>query len=513
MRDTNGHVPRPRFHFTPQRNWMNDPNGLVYDRGLWHLYFQYNPEGADWGNMSWGHATSPGLRHWTEHEVALRYRDGEQVFSGSVVATPAGSGSDLGAAGSGSDSADGGALLTAFYTSAYDDDHQAQSRATSRDGGYTWQPDPQNPVLDRGTSAFRDPKVIRFTDAAGTTRYVMLTVEADDRQVLFYSSPDLRSWKHVSTFGPLGETGVVWECPDLVPLAVDGDPDDVRWVLLLSTNPVGDDPDPDGSSMHYVVGSFDGAVFRSDAAELTRLDHGRDFYAGVTFDSAPGGEAVMLGWMSNWRYAAAFPSSPWRGAMSLPRRMSLRTVAGAVRLVQQPVEFVGELLADAAGSTVFAASQPADFTLSGHSLVELAWDPAATGALQLQLRGDADALVELTHDPSSNVLSVTRSGAAMEAVHPDFPSTSTVALPGAAAADAVDAAAGRVRLLMSLDGPLLEVFANDGEVTVSNLVVLGAGSITATLTTEQPGPISMSVVDFPDHSTLERSREMEGANR
>ncbi|SFR71230.1 levanase/fructan beta-fructosidase/levanbiose-producing levanase [Agromyces sp. CF514] len=503
MQAPNGHVPRPRFHFTPQRNWMNDPNGLVYDRGLWHLYFQYNPEGADWGNMSWGHATSPDLRRWTEHEVALRYREGEQVFSGSVVATA--SGSEPAGSGAGSGAADGGALLTAFYTSAYDDDHQAQSMATSRDGGYTWQPDPQNPVLDRGTSAFRDPKVIRFTDAAGTTRYVMLTVEADDRQVLFYSSRDLRSWEHVSTFGPLGETGVVWECPDLVPLAVDGDPADIRWVLLLSTNPVGDDPDPDGSSMHYVIGSFDGAVFRSDAADLTRLDHGRDFYAGVTFDSAPGGEAIMLAWMSNWRYAAAIPSSPWRGAMSLPRRMSLRTVAGTVRLVQQPVGFVGELLAGATPSTVFGASEPAEFTLSGHSLLELAWDPAATGAPRLQLRGDADALVEVSHDPSTHVLSVTRSGAATEGVHPDFPSTSTVTLPGSAD--------DPVGLLVSLDGPLLEVFANDGETTVSNLVILGAGPIAAKLTTELPGPVSALVADVPAPEAASRELESDGVKR
>lgn len=479
MRATNGQVPRPAFHFTPQRNWMNDPNGLVYDRGLWHLYFQYNPEGADWGNMSWGHATSADLRHWTEHEVALPYRDGEQIFSGSIVATP------ITSTPTGDET-----LLTAFYTSAYDDDHQAQSRATSRDGGYTWEPDAQNPVLDRGTSAFRDPKVIRFTDDDGTTRWIMLTVEADDRQVLFYSSHDLRSWRHVSSFGPLGEGGVVWECPDLVPLAVDGDPGDIRWVLLLSTNPVGDDANPDGSSMSYVVGAFDGTMFRADAAGLTRLDHGRDFYAGVTFDSAPGGEAVMLGWMSNWRYAGAFPSSPWRGAMSLPRRMSLRTVEGTVRLVQQPVGFVREQLAGAAPVTVFGASRPVCFALSGHSLVELAWDPVSTGALRLQLRGDADALVELSHVPSSNVLSFTRGGAAMEAVHPDFPSTCTVILPGEGDRP--------LRLLLSLDGPLLEVFVNDGEATMSNLVVLGAGSIEAMLTTERHGPISMTDAELHD---------------
>lgn len=464
-------MPRPAFHFTPLRNWMNDPNGLVYDRGLWHLYFQYNPEGRDWGNMSWGHATSADLQHWTEHPVALPYRDGEQIFSGSVVAPGPGDGE----------------LLTAYFTSAYDDGHQAQSRATSRDGGFTWQLDADNPVLDRGTSGFRDPKVIRFVDDEGGFRWILLAVEADERQVLFYSSTDLRTWEFLSVFGPLGPEDVVWECPDLVPLAVDDDPNEVRWVLLLSTNPVGDDADPRGSSMSYVVGHFDGGAFTADVPELIRLDHGRDCYAGVTFDSAPGGEAIMLAWMSNWRYAAAVPSSPWRGAMSLPRRLSLRTVGEAPRLVQEPLAFVREGLAPATPATVFGTGQPAALSLSGHSLVELRWDPAFTGVLRLQLRGDADALVDLEHAPSSNVLRIARSGPDAEAVHPDFPSTSTVTLSGD----------GPVRLLLSLDGPLLEAFVNDGEATVSNLVVLGTGPVTATLETERHGPVSVTAVDMP----------------
>lgn len=474
MRATTGHVPRPAFHFTPQRNWMNDPNGLVYDRGLWHLYFQYNPESSEWGNMSWGHATSVDLQHWTEHPVALPYRDGEQIFSGSIVSSPI------------DDRLDGDTLLTACYTSAYDDDHQAQSMATSRDGGYTWESDARNPVLDRGTSAFRDPKIIRYPDGEGGTRWIMLTVEADDRQVLFYSSSDLRSWQLQSTFGPIGETGVVWECPDLVPLAVDGDPNDVRWVLLLSTNPVGDDASPDGSSMSYVVGQFDGTEFTADAAELVRLDHGRDFYAGVTFDSAPEGEAVMLGWLNNWHYARVFPSAPWRGAMSLPRTLSLRTIEGATRVVQQPPSFVEEHLARAATATVFGALQPFDLSLSGHSLIELAWHPASTGTLRLRLRGDADALVELEHDPSAKVLRITRGGSAMEVVHPDFPSTNTLELQGDGAA----------RLLLSLDGPLLEVFVNDGETTASNLVVLGTGPVTASLDAQRDGPVSVTVAEL-----------------
>ena len=459
-------VPRPTFHFTPRRNWMNDPNGLVHDRGRWHLFYQFNPEGSEWGNMSWGHATSTDLQHWAEHPVALRFRDGEQIFSGSIVSTPTEHGTEL----------------TAYYTSAYANGRQAQSCATSKDGGFTWELDADNPVLDRGTSAFRDPKVIRYTDEAGRLRWILLAVEAEERQVHFYASDDLRSWEHASAFGPLGPTGVVWECPDLVPLPLDDDPDDVRWALILSTNPVGDDADRDGSSMSYVVGRFDGTRFTADSAELVRLDSGRDFYAGVTFDSAPQGAAIMIGWMSNWRYAEAFPSTPWKGAMSLPRQLALHTVRGRPRLVQRPPSFLLEQLTRAE-ATVAVVEQPVDLSLGGHSVLELQWDPATTGTVSMRLHGDADACVDLEH--SEGTLRVTRRGPAAEAVHADFPSTSVAEI----------GTGGPVQLLLSLDGPLLEVFANHGEATVSNLVLLGLGPVVATVGTERPGAVAYTAVD------------------
>lgn len=460
-------VPRPTFHFTPRRNWMNDPNGLVHDRGLWHLFYQFNPEGSEWGNMSWGHATSKDLQHWTEHPVALRFHDGEQIFSGSIVSTPTADGTEL----------------TAYYTSAYADGRQAQSRATSNDGGFTWELDADNPVLDRGTSAFRDPKVIRYTDEAGRLCWILLAVEAEDRQVHFYTSDDLRSWEHASAFGPLGPTGVVWECPDLVPLPLDDDPDDMRWVLILSTNPVGDHADRDGSSMSYVVGRFDGTRFTTDSAELVRLDSGRDFYAGVTFDNAPRGAAIMVGWMSNWRYAEAFPSTPWKGAMSLPRQLALGTVRGRPRLVQRPPTFLLEQLTRATQATLVITEQPVDLSLSGHSVLDLRWDPATTGTVSVRLHGDADARVELEH--TGRTLRVTRRGSAAETVHADFPSTSVTEV----------GTGGPVRLLLSLDGPLLEIFSNHGEATVSNLVPLGRGPIVATVYTERRGAVAYTAVD------------------
>ncbi|MDQ1082972.1 MULTISPECIES: glycoside hydrolase family 32 protein [Microbacterium] len=430
-------LPRPRFHLTPSRNWMNDPNGLVFTGDRWHAFFQYNPEGNDWGNMSWGHASSADLLHWDEHPVALPHRPREQIFSGSVVASP-------------------GDTLTAYYTSAYDRGIQAQSRATSVDGGFTWTPDAANPVLDRSSSDFRDPKVVRIPGGG----WLMLTVEAVERRVVFYASDDLLAWREAGSFGPLGPEGVVWECPDLVHLPVEGTAERA-WVLLLSTNPVGDDADPAGSAMHYVVGELAGGVFRSDATDLRPLDHGRDLYAGVTFDSAPGGAAVMLGWMSNWRYAHVVPTAPWRGAMSLARTLGLRRIDGALHLVQRPV-----LPPTATGDAALLTVEP-------HAVIEVAWDPAATGAVRVRLTGEGDATVDVVHDPGARTLSVARTGSAAEALHPDFPGERAAPLVGAAGA-----------LTLVIDGPLLEVFADDGATVLSHLVTLGGGPLTVSVTAE-----------------------------
>lgn len=459
---------RPRFHLTPVRNWMNDPNGLVHLNGVWHAFFQYNPGGVDWGNMSWGHSSSTDLARWREHPVALRHGAHEQIYSGSVVV-------------------DDDGTLTATYTSAYAHGIQAQSVAVSRDGGASWQPDPANPILDRGSSDFRDPKVIRVADDGGSGRWVMVAVEAVERRVLFYASDDLRTWRETGSFGPLGDDGVVWECPDLIRLHVDDDPAQERWVLLLSTNPVGADADPAGSAMHYVVGSFEAGVFFASDERLHRLDHGRDFYAGVTFDSTPDDEAIMLAWMSNWRYAHVVPATTWRGAMSLPRRLSLRAIAGGERLFQHPVSpFLNELEA-------CDALDPRDgVELSSHVIAELRWEPSVTGDLRLRVTGQTGESVEILHDRVADTISVVRDGNAARALHPDFAGATTAPIISSGT---------QLRLLLSLDGPLLEVFLNDGESTLSNLVTLGAGPVTL-LATAADSPtlesVTLQVVDVAD---------------
>ncbi|WP_336649144.1 glycoside hydrolase family 32 protein [Microbacterium sp. MMO-10] len=335
------------MHFRPARNWMNDPNGLVFHDGSYHLFFQYNPHGADHAHMSWGHATSADLLHWDEQPIALRHTDRHEIFSGSIVVDE-GDTSRLG---------DGGrAPLVAVFTLADQPGrHQSQGIASSVDDGMTWRFFPGNPVLDRGSEHFRDPKVFRYRGAEGEW-WVMVAVEAADRRVVMYRSDDLRTWTLLSDYGQRGAVGGVWECPDLFPLALDGDPDDMRWVLLISLYPGGI---AGGSGTQYVIGSFDGERFvpaepapsmhpigsgeqsRADLEQFDWLDYGRDCYAGVTFSGLPDDERILIAWMSNWDYAGAMPPAggddPQRGAMTLPRRLSLVTSDGRIRLRQEPI--------------------------------------------------------------------------------------------------------------------------------------------------------------------------------
>ncbi|MCK0117622.1 GH32 C-terminal domain-containing protein [Isoptericola sp. S6320L] len=254
---------RPAIHYTPEQNWMNDPNGLVHHDGTYHLYYQHNPSGNRWGNMSWGHATSPDLATWTEQPLAIPQTfddDGvaiEDIFSGSVVVDH-GNTSGFGTVED--------PPLVAVYTSAYTGAHptlsgiQAQSLAYSTDGGYTWTKYADNPVLDRDSANFRDPKVFWYDDAEEPAGgyWVMAAVEALDRQVLLYRSDDLKDWSQLSTFGPANATGGIWECPDLFELPVDGDPENTRWVMVVNLNP---GAVAGGSGGQYFVGDFDGTTF------------------------------------------------------------------------------------------------------------------------------------------------------------------------------------------------------------------------------------------------------------
>ncbi len=301
---------RPQFHFTPDRNWMNDPNGLFYYKGKYHLFFQHNPQANEWGNMSWGHATSTDLYNWHEEPVALSCTPTSGIFSGSAVV-------DLHNT-SGFGTADNPPIVAIYTEHQNDESNQSQCLAFSLDEGATFTKYEDNPVLDIGAKNFRDPKV-QWIDS----QWVMTVALANDHKISFYSSPDLKKWKHLSDFGPAAEVGGVWECPDLIQF---GD----KWALLVSLNPGGYQI---GSGTQYFIGSWNGRSFIADDLQTRWLDYGRDNYAGVTFSNTPNNKKIFIGWMSNWHYAKIAPTDPWRSAMTIPRELSLQRD----RIIQTPI--------------------------------------------------------------------------------------------------------------------------------------------------------------------------------
>lgn len=299
---------------------MNDPNGMVVVDGEYHLFFQHNPQGSSWGNMSWGHAVSRDLATWTELPVAIACTATEAVYSGSAVLDHRNT-SGFGAPGQ--------PVIVAVYTAhPTDTGNQTQCVAWSRDGGRTFTR-LTDPVLDIGMKDFRDPKVLWHEDSGCWVMAVALSAE---HRVRFYASDDLRTWRQLSDFGPAGAVGGVWECPDLFRLDVADEPGASAWVLLVSVCPGGV---AGGSGTQYFVGEFDGTTFR--ATDHGWLDHGPDNYAGVTFNDEPRGRRILIAWMSNWDYAATTPTSPWRGAMTIPRELSLRRQDDRLVLAQLPV--------------------------------------------------------------------------------------------------------------------------------------------------------------------------------
>lgn len=316
-------VKRPELHFTAKKNWINDPNGLFFDGKQYHLYFQHNPHGVGHGYMSWGHAVSTDLVNWEELPIAILHGDVADIFSGSIVVdhentTGFGDGTI--------------APVIAIYTAAAKDEtNQSQAIAYSVDGGATFTKYENNPVLDRGSKDFRDPKVIRYESAEGSY-WVMVAVEAIERRVLFYRSENLKDWTELSSFGPQAAVAGIWECPDLFQLPVAGT-DELKWVLVVSLNPGGV---ASGSGTQYFVGEFDGTTFTpeqvrpgwesfeyKDLKQGDWLDWGRDFYAGVSFHGLPVDQQTLIAWMSNWDYARQLPHDGWRGSMSAARHLDL----------------------------------------------------------------------------------------------------------------------------------------------------------------------------------------------
>ena len=322
---------RPQYHFTPPSGWMNDPNGLVYYKGEYHLFYQHNPASTVWGPMHWGHAVSRDLVHWEHLPIALYPDSLGYIFSGSVVIDE---NNTTGFAPPGSGEM---ALVAVFtyhnmeYEQAGRQDRESQGIAYSLDRGRTWNKYAGNPVLpNKGDVDFRDPKVSWHEP---TRRWIMPLAVGDYLEI--FVSPDLKKWEYTSTFGKNeGAHGGVWECPDLFPLRTREGVE--KWVLIQN---MGRGAVNGGSGTQYFIGSFDGRTFKNDNPPATTLwlDYGADNYAGVTYFNAPDQRRILIGWMSNWfDYAQSTPTSTWRSSMTIPRDLWLKKTPDGYRVFQKP---------------------------------------------------------------------------------------------------------------------------------------------------------------------------------
>lgn len=453
---------RPGIHFTPEINWMNDPNGMVYYDGEFHLFYQFNPFGKKWGHMSWGHAVSKDMFHWEHLPVALYEEDNVMIFSGSAVI-------DWKNTTGFKTRDEHHPPMVAVYTGHYTDVEnglQNQHIAYSLDRGRTWTKYQGNPVLDRSMADFRDPKVI-WHEPSG--KWIMTICLPLEKKVAFYASPDLKNWTWLSEFGPAGAVDGIWECPDLFPLKDQNG--DEYWVLIVNLNP---GSYAGGSGGQYFIGQFDGKIFRSmtSVKDPLWLDYGRDYYATVTWADVPesDGRRLSIGWMSNWLYANDLPVSPWRSAMSLPRQWSVQKNGRQLILKQiLPREFIG--LRHAGKSMKFGSLKKANqFLDDTRDLLTAPFEATMT----LLARGSETPLgIEfmaskknrtksiLSIDPSAKSISFDRNDSGNTGFHPNFPTETSFPLRGNAR---------RVQVRAVVDTSSIEIFLNDGNQTITSRV-------------------------------------------
>ena len=442
------HQYRPQFHFTPKKNWMNDPNGLIYVDGEYHLYFQYNPEGINWGHMSWGHAVSKDLLHWKELPVAIPEDDKYMIFSGSAVLDKENT------AGFGKNA------IVAMYTSASRTEPviQSQSIAFSTDNGRTFTKYSGNPVIDIGSEEFRDPKV--FWDEK-RNRWAMVLVKAKEHKVSIYSSSDLKTWSHESDFGPAGNIDGVWECPDLFELPVDGG---TAWVLVVSFNPGGL---YGGSGAQYFIGDFDGNKFtsRHQSKKVNWLDYGQDNYAAVTFNNAPNNRRLLIGWMSNWQYASKLKATPWTGAMTVPHELSLVNKAGEIQLVHKPIKELdslrGKKLFSVKNETV--AREISLKKVTGNQLdISLTITPGKSETSGIRILQSKDEQTEIGYDSKLKTIYISRGSTSLSETNADL---------GGIQSYPASLINGSITLRILVDRSSVEVFTADGLGVISDLTM------------------------------------------
>ncbi|MDN4067127.1 PfkB family carbohydrate kinase [Paenibacillus vini] len=448
---------RPGFHFSPPSHWLNDPNGLVFYEGSYHLFYQHHPYGNTWGPMHWGHAISKDLVHWEHLPIALFPDEHGAIFSGCCVVDWKNS------SGLFEDSHGLVALFT--HADIYPETgqpRQRQSLAYSSDKGHTWHKYEGNPVLSEDDLIdFRDPKVFWH---AQSERWIMVIVAGD--HVRFYQSENLREWSYTSEFGKgVGSHDGVWECPDLFELPID-DTGRSKWVLIIS---IGDNPDcPEGSRTQYFIGEFDGKSFINDNAadHIMWLDYGRDNYAGVTWSDIPeqDGRRVIIGWMSNWKYANETPTGAWRGAMTLPRALSLTERDGKLTLIQMPVRELEQLREGSIRWNDITVKPGAPLLQKvNEDLLEIEADIdiPSSKEVHIKLKSSGQSEVVIGYDPENQWLFIDRSKSGVTNFH-----TSFATKHGAGLAALND----KIKLHIWLDRNSVEVYANHGLVTLTDQI-------------------------------------------
>ncbi|ALC83114.1 MULTISPECIES: glycoside hydrolase family 32 protein [Bacillus] len=451
--NTNRHyyneIYRPQFHFTPEQNWMNDPNGLVYYKGEYHLFYQYNPKGNTWGNMSWGHAVSKDLLHWEHLDVALKPDELGMIFSGSMVVDKHNT-SGLFKKGSGG--------LVAIFTHA--GDTQQQSIAYSEDNGRTWKKYKGNPVIKNpGIADFRDPKVFWHED---TKQWVM--VVAAGNRIQIYSSSNLKEWEYKSEFGEgMGAHGGVWECPDLFEIPVDGNPNHTKWVLGVDINP---GAVAGGSGGQYFIGDFDGKTFKTkqEPKEINWVDYGKDFYASQSWDNM-NQRRVWIAWMNNWNYAEKIPTSPWRSAMSIPREVGLKkTDNGEILLTQKPIHEIKKIR-DKKFEFKNRKIQSENIKIpkiSGQTQEIVAeFELGSADEFGFYVRKGHGEFTKVGYDAKKRELFVDRRKSGRTDFSEDFAGVYTAPL---------DSEDNKIKMHIFIDRSSVEVFGNDGERVLTNQI-------------------------------------------
>lgn len=446
---TNRESYRPVYHHTPPYGWMNDPNGMFYKDGVYHLYYQFNPYGSTWGNMHWGHSTSTDLVSWKHEDIALAPDAWGSIFSGSCVVDHDNT------AGFGA-----GAVI-AIYTSAKPTpwgDCQTQSLAYSLDNGYTFTKYAHNPVLTSTERDFRDPKVFWY---APDKHWVMLLAVGQEMEI--HTSADLKEWKKESTFGAKqGAHGGVWECPDLVELLVEGT-GRKRWVLICNLNPGGPFG---GSAAQYFVGSFDGKTFVNESPAVTKwLDWGKDNYATVTWSDAPQERCIALGWMSNWQYQAILPTKQYRGENTIARDLTLYDQGGELYLKSSPSHEIKKIRKEKVSMHSFNVSDTYEIAEllkdnSGTYELEMTIKNISAGKVKFCLSNEKGNKVDMYYDMKRKLFVMDRSLSGKVDFSKEFPAVTVAPI----------AETKEIQIRLFVDKSSIEAFGEEGKFVMTNLV-------------------------------------------